>query len=85
MKQSFQQPYGSMVPSGTRAIQLKTGDVLDLGESAGRHEMLERLAEGETNFRVKDSTGKILEIGDLLHVFPLCSGKPRGTLAGNDL
>ncbi|MCS7467986.1 hypothetical protein NZK35_15130 [Stieleria sp. ICT_E10.1] len=85
LKQSFQQPYGSTVPSCTRAIQLKTGDVLDLAESTDRNELLERLTEGETDFRVKDSMGKVLEIGDLLHLFPLCSGQPRGALAGNEL
>ncbi|WP_182867776.1 hypothetical protein [Stieleria mannarensis] len=77
LKQCYQQDYGSIFPAGARAIQLKTGDVLDVTVADGRQDLLDRLGEGETNFRVRDQTGKVLEIGDLLPVFPMCSGKRR--------
>ncbi|QEF99954.1 hypothetical protein Mal15_40210 [Stieleria maiorica] len=85
LKQSYQQDYGGVLPAGTRAIQLKTGDVLDVTVADGRQDLLDRLGEGETNFRVKDQTGKVLEIGDLLPVFPMCSGKRCATPGDNGL
>lgn len=81
IRQCYQKPYGSLFPHGARAFVLGTGDVVDVSDAAGRADLLYRLKAGETNFRVKDPSGRVLDHTDLFPIRLEWNDAPRSPVA----
>lgn len=65
IERRYEQPYGSFFPQGTKALNLGTGPVLDLSDSGERQEAMVRLRDDDTEFRVKNSQGKVHDLMSL--------------------
>lgn len=52
---------GALFHPETSAIMTETGDVIDLGTTSGRSQMVQRIDAGDSNFRVKMPNGLVLD------------------------
>ena len=83
----LEKPYGSFFPPGWNAIVSGQGDVVDVTTVAGRADLLVRIKEGKTDFRIRCQGGYIMQQKDLLtEPYPLDSwqqGKASSLLGFN--
>ncbi len=85
----LEKPYGSLFPPGWTAIVTGQGDIIDLTTASGRTDLLARIEEGKTDFRVRFAGGRIMQQADLIttnyQIYSWQTERPSRLLSCNSL